>query len=75
MQGFLAAFLKGKPVEDAVKIAHAVATQSIQAYDVFSSIKDFGATSELVKSGMPKISLEIEGAILEIRQEFGCMER
>lgn len=69
--GFLAAFLKGRTVEDTVKIAHAVATQSITAYDVFSNIKDFDTTSETVKNGMPVIPLVIEGSYWKYDKDIG----
>ena len=69
--GFLAAFLKGRPIEDTVKIAHAVATQSIMAYDVFSNIKDFDTTSEMVKKGMPVIRLEIKGSYWQYDKNMG----
>lgn len=60
--GFLAAFLRGKSIEDAAKIAHAVATQSITAYDVFSRIADFETISRMVKEDMPVIRYEMNGS-------------
>lgn len=59
--GFLAAFLKGYSIEETVKIAHAVATQSITSYDVFSNIKNFETILEMIKRDKPVISLDIEG--------------
>ena len=62
--GFLAGFLNGNIVEETVKIANAVATQSIMAYDVFSQVKNFGSTLEMVKRGMPVIHQQIENTII-----------
>jgi len=59
--GFLTGFLNEKSIEDTVRIANAVATQSITGDDVFSNIKSFNATCQYIKSTIPRLKLDIEG--------------
>jgi len=69
--GFLAALLTGRSIEESIKIAHVIATQSIQTYDIFSNIKDLGTTVEMVKKSMPVIRYEIEDSYWKYDKELG----
>lgn len=46
--GFLAAYLKGKPIENAVKIACAVGGQNVQTFDALSGIKSWNETMAMI---------------------------
>ncbi|MGE5557569.1 MAG: carbohydrate kinase family protein [Bacillota bacterium] len=59
--GFLAAYLKGKSIEEALKIACAVGGENVQAYDAISGVKSWEETLRLIP-GWPKNRLTVEGA-------------
>ena len=58
--GFLSAFLKGKNIEEAIKIACAVGGQNVQVFDAVSGIKTWDETLEMIKN-WDKNKLEIKG--------------
>ena len=47
--GFLSAFLKGKNIEEAIKIACAVGGQNVQVFDAVSGIKTWNETESKIK--------------------------
>jgi sugar/nucleoside kinase (ribokinase family) len=59
--GFLAAILSKKTVEDAARIACAVASCRIQSYDAFTSIKPLAETFELIEKGWCKDRISLDG--------------
>jgi sugar/nucleoside kinase (ribokinase family) len=58
--GFLAAYLKGMPIEEALKAACCVGGQNVQVLDAVSGVKTFDETVRLMRS-WPKNKLAVAG--------------
>ncbi len=58
--GFLSAYLNGKSIEDAVRIACAVGGQNVQVFDAVSGIKTWDETLAMIPA-WNKNRLEVEG--------------
>ena len=60
--GFLAAYLKGLPVEDALRYAVCLGWQNLQALDAVSGIRTWEETSSVLVSPPPQIEAQVVGA-------------
>ena len=58
--GFLAAILRGQPVEDAMTSAVAVGACNVEAADALSGIRSWAATQARIRSGWARAPLAIE---------------
>ena len=56
--GFLAAYLRGEPVESCLKYACAVGAQNVQVLDAVSGVKSWEETTRQLQSPWPKNRLE-----------------
>ena len=66
--GFLTAFLKGKSIEETIRIACAVGGQNVQVYDALSGIKTWDETLAMIPS-WEKNKAEISGDYWKYNEE------
>lgn len=70
--GFLAAFINGRSIEEAVRIACAVGAECVQAYDAFSGVKTWNETINLIQNGWEKERIHIGGQYWKYDGSKGC---
>ena len=61
ISGFLAAYLRGLSVEQAIRIACVVGAQNVQVFDAVSGIKGWDETVGMASAGIPKHKFPIAG--------------
>ena len=66
--GFLTAFLKGKSIEETIRIACAVGGQNVQVYDALSGIKTWDETLAMIPN-WEKNKAEISGDYWKYNEE------
>lgn len=57
--GFLASFMRGETIEDALTYGAAAGAQNVTAYDALSGLKSFPETKAILAQGWPKKKLEV----------------
>ncbi|MHC4122035.1 MAG: carbohydrate kinase family protein [Planctomycetota bacterium] len=61
--GFLAAFLKGKTIEETVRFACAVGGLNLTRFDALSGIRSWKETVEIIENGWKKNRLQLQDSI------------
>lgn len=59
--GFFAAYLRGKSIEESIRIACALGAQNVQAYDGLSGIRTWSETLAMIDGSRDKNKLSVDG--------------
>jgi hypothetical protein len=69
--GLLSAFLRGLPIEKALKYATCCGLQNVRVLDAVSGIKSWQETTKMLEDGMPLIDARIDSAGWTWRKDVG----